>query len=56
MYLWDDQDMRRRLRAQIVEGDANIVFVNLCRRDSSRSYLAENAVLGSHIASKVIKA
>ncbi len=48
MLLRHDQQMRRRLRAEIVESQANFIFVNFCRKNIARDYLAKNAVLLAH--------
>ena len=45
---WDHENMRRRLRSQVVEGDADVVLMNLGRGDGSIDDLTEDAVLNGH--------
>ena len=40
----DDQNVRRRLRANIVEGDAHVVFVNSRRRNLARNNSAKQTI------------
>src|SRR5262245_26499051 len=50
MLFRDHENMRRSLRRQVVKGDANIVLINLGRRNTSIDYLAEDAIRNGHIA------
>ena len=43
-----DQDMRRRLRAYVVEGNALAVLEHLVRRNTSLNHFAENTVFRTH--------
>ena len=43
-----DQNMRRSLRRDIVEGKANVILVNFGRGYLARNYLAKQAISRSH--------
>src|SRR5436190_593650 len=44
----NDQDMRRRLRAEVVKSDAHAVLKNLLRRYLAARYPAKDAIALSH--------
>ena len=44
-----NQDMRRCLRADVIERDADIILIHLVRRDIARNYLAKQAIIRTHI-------
>src|ERR1043166_24935 len=44
----NDQNMRRRLRTQIIERDAHLIVINPRRRYLTRHYLAKNTIPGNH--------
>jgi len=48
MFPWNYEDMRRSLRAQIIECDACFILVNEGRRYASVGNLAENTVFATH--------
>ncbi len=45
----DEENMRWGLRIEVIEGDAEIIFVNLRRRNLARRNLAKNTVPGAHL-------
>ncbi len=45
----DEENMRWGLRIEVIERHAEIIFVNLRRRNLARRNLAENTVPGTHL-------
>jgi len=48
----NDKNMSRRLRTQIVESEAHVIFENASRRNFARGDFTEDAVVNLHISDK----
>jgi hypothetical protein len=49
MELWNQHEVHRRHRVNVMEGQDFVVLVHLAAGDFTPDYLAENAVVGGHV-------